>query len=101
MKEVFGDKFSREARSRFSLVRIRDVVFVSRVKCRYRFNLSIRCKDSKSDCWIVSSICFFFFNVLMFSKVNSWRIALEIISREWKLRYEGNFEGSVTTVAKK
>lgn len=42
MKEVFGDKFSREARSRFSLVRIRDVVFVSRVKCRYRFNLSIR-----------------------------------------------------------
>lgn len=101
MKEVFGDKFSREARSRFSLVRIRDVVFVSRVKCRYRFNLSIRCKDSKSDCWIVSSICFFFFNVLMFSKVNSWRIALEIISREWKLRYEGNFEGSVSTVAKK
>lgn len=31
----------------------------------------------------------------MFSKVNSWRIALEIISREWKLRYEGNFEVGV------
>lgn len=64
MKEVFGDKFSREARSRFISPRIRDVVFVSRVKCRYRFNLSIRCKDSKSDCWIVPSICFFSFYLM-------------------------------------
>lgn len=62
MKEVFGDKFSREARSRFISPRIQDVVFVSRVKCRV--NLSIRCKDSKSDCWIVSSICFFSFYLM-------------------------------------
>lgn len=64
----------------------------------YRFDVKIR------KMIVGLSLLFVFFllpNVLMFSKVNSWRIALEIISREWKLRYEGNFEGSVTTVAKK
>lgn len=61
MKEVFGDKFSRDRDFHRSTHSFRDVVFVSRVKCRYRFNLSIRCKDSKSDCWIVPSICFSFY----------------------------------------
>lgn len=55
----------------------------SSVESIYRFDVKIR------KVIVGLSLLFVFFflpNVLMFSKVNSWRIALEIISREWKLR---------------
>lgn len=41
MKEVFGAKFSREARSRFSLVHAFEMLCLF-LESSYRFNLSIR-----------------------------------------------------------
>lgn len=62
MKEVFGDKFSRDRDFHRSTHSRCCVCFSSQVSLSFQFiNFSIRCKDSKSDSWIVPSICFSFY----------------------------------------